>query len=329
VILLVTSTEDLTTDYLIRRIEERGLPFFRFNTEEVLSRFDVSVNLTTNQVDFSITDLSRGVVLKRGDILGAYFRRPRMAKLAKKASEDEEDVFNNREVEETLRSVWRMIPKRAWLNAPENLWLANNKVKQLLVARELGFTVPDTLIASQRRDVLEFIETQGGSIIAKAVKNGFFNSEQSTNLIFTRSLKPQDIAAISASDHIVPSILQPELDKECDLRITIAGEAVFPVALLSQQHPETKVDWRTWDISEGLDLIHEKFDLPAKVTQQCLELNRRLGLNFSCVDMVLTKSGDLVFLEVNPNGQWAWIENMVGWPIRDAIIDYLSRPQKP
>jgi glutathione synthase/RimK-type ligase-like ATP-grasp enzyme len=329
VILLVTSTEDLTTDYLIRRIEERGLPFFRFNTEEVLSGFDLSLNITANTVDFSITDLTRGVVLKRDAIRGAYLRRPGIAKLSKTASEDAEYDFNNREAQETLRSLWRMIPKRTWLNDPENLWLANNKVKQLLVARELGFTVPETLISSQRREVLEFIETHGRSIIAKAVKNGFFNSHRTTNLIFTRSLEPHDIRAISASKQIVPSILQPQLDKDCDLRITIAGEAVFSVALLSQQHSETKVDWRTWDISDGIDLIHEEFDLPAKVRQQCLELHRRLGLNFSCIDMVLTKSGDFVFLEVNPNGQWAWIENMVGLPIRDAIIDYLTRTSEP
>lgn len=135
----------------------------------------------------------------------------------------------------------------------------------------------------------------------------------------------QDISAIGASGQLVPAILQPQLEKDFDLRITVVGKQVFPVAILSQQHAETSIDWRTWDISEGIDLRHEPFDLPTEISEQCLALNRRLGLNFSCIDMVLTKGGEFVFLEVNPNGQWAWIESLVGLPIRDAIIDHLIR----
>jgi hypothetical protein len=31
-----------------------------------------------------------------------------------------------------------------------------------------------------------------------------------------------------------------------------------------------------------------------------------------------------IFLEINPNGQWAWIENETGLPIAAAIADALS-----
>jgi hypothetical protein len=31
-----------------------------------------------------------------------------------------------------------------------------------------------------------------------------------------------------------------------------------------------------------------------------------------------------VFLEINPNGQWGWIEQELGTPISDAIVDLLS-----
>lgn len=171
VILVVTSAEDLTTDYLIRRIEERGLPFFRFNTEEVVSRFDVSIRLTATGNEFSITDLTRGIELKSESILGAYFRRPGTPILAE--GDKAETGFNTRELEETLRSIWRMIPSGSWLNDPESIWLANNKVKQLMVAKDTGFRIPNTLISSQRTDVLEFINTHADTVIAKAVKNGF------------------------------------------------------------------------------------------------------------------------------------------------------------
>lgn len=323
-ILLVTSCEDLTTDYLIRRLDDRGLDYFRFNTEEVLSAYEVSLSVSKTNVDFSITDRRREFELKRSDIRGAYFRRPGTPTILDDSIEEEQRFFDVRELEETLRSIWRAIPRNRWLNHPENIWLANNKIKQLTVARDLGFTIPETLISSRPADLLRFADTHG-SLIVKAVKNGFFNSDTSSNIMFTSSLGVAELETIAASTRLVPSIVQPELRKECDLRVTVAGQAVFPVALLSQQHPETSTDWRTWDITEGLDLVHQRFDLPNPIRQLCLKLNRRLGLNFSCIDLVLTKDGNFVFLEINPNGQWAWIESLVGLPVRDAIIDHLTR----
>jgi glutathione synthase/RimK-type ligase-like ATP-grasp enzyme len=324
VILLVTSCEDLTTDYLIRRLDDRGLAYFRFNTEEFPSTYEVSLSISKTNVDFSIIDTRRAVELKRSDILGAYFRRPGTPEILDHNIEEDQRFFDVRELEETLRSIWRAIPHNRWLNHPENIWLANNKFKQLTIARDLGFTIPETLISSRPADILKFANTHG-NLIVKAVKNGFFNSDRSTNIMFTSSVGATELEAIATSRSLIPSILQPELIKACDLRVTVAGQAVFPVALLSQQYPETSTDWRTWDITEGLHLVHQHFDLPDPIRQLCLDLNQRLGLNFSCIDLVLTTSGDFVFLEVNPNGQWAWIESMVGMPVRDAIIDQLIK----
>ncbi|MCQ3024054.1 hypothetical protein NLO85_26790, partial [Pseudomonas savastanoi] len=36
------------------------------------------------------------------------------------------------------------------------------------------------------------------------------------------------------------------------------------------------------------------------------------------------QDGKLWFLEINPNGQWAWIENQTGYPIAAAIVDELE-----
>jgi glutathione synthase/RimK-type ligase-like ATP-grasp enzyme len=49
----------------------------------------------------------------------------------------------------------------------------------------------------------------------------------------------------------------------------------------------------------------------------------RLGLCYGAIDMVLTPDGRYVFLEINPNGQYLWIEEAAGLPISDAICDLL------
>ena len=39
--------------------------------------------------------------------------------------------------------------------------------------------------------------------------------------------------------------------------------------------------------------------------------------------MVVDRQGQYVFLEINPNGQWAWIENRLKFPLAEKIVDLL------
>ena len=50
---------------------------------------------------------------------------------------------------------------------------------------------------------------------------------------------------------------------------------------------------------------------------------KEFGLNFGCFDIAVTPSGEFVFFECNPNGQWLWIEEFTGAPIGKAIAELL------
>ena len=324
-ILLVTSKDDLTTDYLILRLASREIPFFRFNTEDVLRQYQVRLNVFHDCSSFTITDTARNAKVRSDEITGAYFRKPRPPITPLENSDPVADRFNAQELREMLRSTWRLLPKKQWLNDPEALWSASNKVKQLNLAVEVGFSVPATLISTDPSEVLQFIRKHDHDVIGKAVKNGFVQDDLTQTVIFTTALSADDIRELCDSPTVLPMIVQPRLRKEVDLRITIVGDHLFPVALDSQRHEGTSTDWRTWEVTHDVDLRHWVFNLPKTVGRNCIELNRRLGLRFSCVDMVLSPEGDFTFLEVNPNGQWAWIEQKLDLPIRDRIIDELTK----
>lgn len=51
-----------------------------------------------------------------------------------------------------------------------------------------------------------------------------------------------------------------------------------------------------------------------------------LGSRFGVLDFLVTPAGEWYFLEINPNGQWAWIEQETGLPISSAIADALITP---
>lgn len=49
------------------------------------------------------------------------------------------------------------------------------------------------------------------------------------------------------------------------------------------------------------------------------------GLLFGAFDFSVTPNGEWWFLECNPNGAWAWIEDRVQLPIANALADLLAR----
>jgi hypothetical protein len=44
--------------------------------------------------------------------------------------------------------------------------------------------------------------------------------------------------------------------------------------------------------------------------------------------MAITPDGKYVFFEINPNGQYLWIEDITKAPISEAIADLLIDPKK-
>lgn len=117
-----------------------------------------------------------------------------------------------------------------------------------------------------------------------------------------------------------PVIFQAYVPKRIELRITVVGREVFATEIHSQHSNQTRHDWRRYDQFETPYFPHE---LPRKLQERCVQLVERLGPCYGAIDMVLTPDDRYVFLEINPNGQYLWVEKMTGLPISEAICDLL------
>ena len=97
----------------------------------------------------------------------------------------------------------------------------------------------------------------------------------------------------------------------------MVGQNVFSAGVNSQTRESTKTDWR----KEKLEFFIE--DIPVEIKEKCILLVKNLNLKFGAIDLIKDKNGNYIFLEINPNGQWAWIENETGLKISDSIINEL------
>ena len=64
--------------------------------------------------------------------------------------------------------------------------------------------------------------------------------------------------------------------------------------------------------------------MPIDIQEKCIQLTQRLGLNYSAIDLILDKKDQYFFLECNPNGQWAWFEVRLGFPLSRSIVNLLK-----
>lgn len=312
-ILIITSKRDLTSDFIVLELQRRRLPYLRLNTEDLPKGtfycrpgLDDAWHFELEGVPFDLTQVK-----------AAYFRRPGTPEPLSEVNKAER-TYSTVEWQATLQSMYWAIGDR-WLNAPYAIALAEDKIRQLTLARKLGFRIPETLIGNSPAAAQAFSAV--GDVIGKPLRNAVVSGARSDRVVFTSRVvidAQTDPLAIRAC----PLILQQEIKKRYDVRVTVVGDQVFAATIDSQSNPDTEVDWRK---TSTPDLPHSTYELPPEVAKACVALTQSLGLRFGALDFVLDPAGQLWFLEINPNGQWAWIETRTGHPIAAAIVTELER----
>ena len=205
-----------------------------------------------------------------------------------------------------------------WVNHPDRIRRANMKIHQLKVAGQLGLEIPRTIVTNDPEEANKFIGTLRGPIVVKPLSRGYIDDNDQPGAIYTNLIETKHIEQIHQIKY-TPSLFQEYVPKDVELRITVVGNQIFTAEIHSQQKEEARHDWRR----DALALEHREHSLPDDIKLKCIQLTKTFGLEFGAIDMILTPDGRYVFLEINPNGQWAWIEELTGLPISEALIGLL------
>ena len=110
-----------------------------------------------------------------------------------------------------------------------------------------------------------------------------------------------------------PVLLQEQIPKRTDVRATFIGSTCFVADIESDP---SVVDWR----NPAASAKYFASTLSDEIEQMCRTMLEELGLHYGAFDFVRTPDDELVFLEINPTGEWAWLEDRLGFQMRDAFI---------
>jgi MvdD family ATP-grasp ribosomal peptide maturase len=317
VLIITRSADNQCVDLVSTAIERQGGRAFRFDTD----KFPTEVRLIAEYLKGGerLRLISAQGEVNLQEVTAIWHRR---LEIGGRIPGSLEPQLRMASVDESSRTVKGMLESLvAFRMDPEPvIRRAEHKQLQLRVARELGLDTPRTLITNDADAVRAFAQACEAGIVTKMLSSFAVYENGAEKVVFTNPVSRADLADLDGLS-LCPMTFQEQLPKALELRTTVVGDRVFTASIDSQVSAQAQYDWR----KDGVALLKnwQRFDLPRRVEQQLLKLMDYFSLNYGAVDFILTPEGRYVFLEINPVGEFFWLEDSPGLPISSAIADVL------
>lgn len=209
-----------------------------------------------------------------------------------------------------------------WVSEPTNIRAAEEKARQLHEARSVGLSVPETLLTNDADEARAFVERWHGRAVVKSVASAWWKDAGQAHFVYATLVTVDELPTPERLAS-APVCFQQPISPKRDIRVTVVGDAAFAaVRAVSLADPDQPIDWR-----RAQDQPWSVYTLPNEIARACCALVKRFRLRFSGIDLALDAEDHLWFLELNPNGEWGWLQR-AGLPIAEALADTLLSPPR-
>ena len=305
-ILVVSVADDLHANVILGKLAERGYKKSHLIASDLIaSSQSISMNITGDGNDGFLVEGGRRISLREAKVL--WLRRPRAVQHLDTSlhTEKSRELINN-DCRVGLNGLITSTFRGKWISAPAATQQASDKVFQLLAASSGGFRIPATLVSQNRDEVVEFYERHGRNIVVKTLAG------TNNDFLLTRQLSdPRSIAADSFN--VCPAIYQENIPGSDHIRLNVFGDRSLAALIRS-----TKLDWRP-----DLRVPVTAWPVPAELHRKARGVLDNLDLEMGAIDLKITPSGELVWLEVNPQGQFLFLDALTTLNLADHFTDYL------
>jgi len=309
-VVIFTEPTDVHAQSVIRELARAGESDVRIlDFRDVPQRVTIDMALSNARGSGFALTMPDGRRLQLEQVRSFWWRRPQAYALPA-GMPPQAQHFALTELSTALQGMWQA-SEALWVNNIVRDAAAAHKPWQLELARRVGLSIPDTLITTNPDNVRAFWEARGGEVIYKPFLQTFHSWRE------TRQLKREELALLD-SVRIAPVIFQSLVPGAADLRVTVIGSEIFSAAV-DLRKMEYKLDVRL------NQQAYERHELPPAVGDKLLTLMRQLGLEYGAIDLRLTPEGEYVFFEVNPAGQFLFVEHACGLPISAGLAAHLAR----
>lgn len=315
-ILVLTNASDATADFMCDRLTREDIDFFRLNTESVVKEASFRLDGTGLNLHYG----SRAYTPE--DISCIWLRRPRP--IAIDTANPYEAKHTASEWAEALGGFLSCVPMPRWINHPSANSAASYKLEQLRRASNLGLRTPETLVTQSPDEAMSFFSKHRGSVIVKPISGGYIERETPTNdtQIYTSRVSKRDMD----NAHLIrrcPTLFQEKINKSTDARVTVIDDSITPL-LMYREDPDGHqiTDIRRDNMS---DVTYRQTAMPELDRFLLIKLLRSYNLRYAAVDYAVNQQGEWIFLEINPGGQWAWLDQANQSDIAGNLLCAMAR----
>lgn len=299
-ILIITSSYDKTCDYLISKYTE--ITFFRFNID-LFSSYSISITST----GFIIKNQFHEV--DNFSCKSIYYRKP-VAENLTSIFEDRYLQFAQKEIFSVIEGIAEAFQGKC-LTKPSLMRKAGNKTFQALCATKVGFQIPALVITNDFREIEVNALNQERMIVKPLAIGSIVNHDEKEFVQTNLYKKENDLSLLKYT----PAYFQNYIKKDYEVRATFINGKSFAVRIDSVD----PVDWRRI----GNEVKYQVDSLPQHIFESCLAFLKEVNMSFGCFDFII-QNDSWYFLEMNSNGQWAWLEFETGLQISNEIIRFLN-----
>ncbi len=312
-VLIVTNSYDEHAHLVIPEIQKLGGAIYRIDTDRLPEFFTISAYIDPFSIEFT-TPVGK---IASSDIFSVWVRRPTQNFPEPHSAEQK---FIKQETLEFIRNLYILLSSHSLvIDSPEKVYFADHKLKQLIKCKEFGLSIPRTLVTSSPEEAIAFYKKNKKNIIVKSLNIPMAQYGEDWFTTFTSKVEGDvDFSLVRSS----PTFLQENIEKKTELRITIIGKKLFAVEFDSQSLPYTKIDWRRVQ-EKLLEIPHRVVKLPLQIEKKLRSLLDYYGLNFGAIDMARTPDDEYVFFELNPAGQFLWLDDVTDLNLAQEMAKFL------
>ena len=320
-VLILSRSLDLETDIVCIELLRRGIDYVRLNAEEITHRLTVANSI--EQDSFPQCEIKLGSRLINLSDISAVWLRHFDYCLIQSNNNDLYTAFIFQQWNDALQILYGRIENK-WINSLHATTMTNNRIAQLTYARRAGFKIPSTLITNDPQRARSFYRDHNGDIILKALHHHDIEVNKKIYSIYSHRMNSEDLLNIADLIY-APCILQERIPNYSELRVTVIQDKVFISKLGSEISALSCNDIHRIPLSK---LPQKSIELGSDLNKRCIRFIKSLGLKYGAIDFVMDMDEELFFLEVNPSGDWLWIERQTKLPITRHVVDLIEGTAK-
>lgn len=323
-VLILTHDFDPEVTLLTIKLRSRGIDCVRLNINDIANeklkvRYSLTPDCPRADIKFDVAQYElepsriSAVLLRQFDLNEVNF-----------CGNELERAFSFQQWASAFQILQRNLTCE-WISNPDATIESSDRIKQLSAANKIGFDIPPTMITNDSTTAKEFYSLHDRSVVLKALHHHSIIVGTKIFSAYARAINDSELLMLDKYLASAPCVLQKRLAKRSELRVTVIGEEVFAAELgknfLREDHD---IDIHHHLSSNNFPIENVKH-LPDRIHNGCISLVKSLGLKYGAIDFAVEKdSNQPVFLEINPTGEWYWIEAKTGLRMTEAVADLIE-----